>query len=207
MVSKRITSAPSCASVSPPSGAATNAEPSTTRKPSSIPIGDETAGSEFALHRRFGGHAHKNSISFDGLVNRRRGTQMASPRQAAPIKVGILNDMVLPDDLAMDVRGDMRQPFELVFDDAVTEGVLDRPVELVYREVDGLPRGTVKAVIDAYGELVDEGCLGGVRSEHLREHHPGAARRSNGGSGCLRSACAAPMSGSGSGPSRSRTAP
>ena len=33
MVSKRITSAPSCASVSPPSGAATNADPSTTRRP------------------------------------------------------------------------------------------------------------------------------------------------------------------------------
>ena len=28
------------------------------------------------------------------------------------------------------------------------------------REVEGLPRGTVKAVIDAYGELADEGCLG-----------------------------------------------
>jgi branched-chain amino acid transport system substrate-binding protein len=29
----------------------------------------------------------------------------------------------------------------------------------VFREVEGLPKGTVKAVIDAYGELVDEGCL------------------------------------------------
>ena len=33
------------------------------------------------------------------------------------------------------------------------------PVEIVFREVEGLPKGTVKAVIDAYGELVDEGCL------------------------------------------------
>ena len=32
-------------------------------------------------------------------------------------------------------------------------------MEIVYREVEGLPKGTVKAVIDAYGELVDEGCL------------------------------------------------
>src|SRR5262245_41177211 len=39
------------------------------------------------------------------------------------------------------------------------EGLIDRPVEIVFREVEGLPRGTVKAVIDAYGELVDEGCL------------------------------------------------
>ena len=37
--------------------------------------------------------------------------------------------------------------------------IIDRPVKIVYREVEGLPKGTVKAVIDAYGELVDEGCL------------------------------------------------
>jgi hypothetical protein len=37
--------------------------------------------------------------------------------------------------------------------------VIDRPVEIVYREIDGMPRGTVKAVIDTYEELVDEGCL------------------------------------------------
>jgi hypothetical protein len=30
-------------------------------------------------------------------------------------------------------------------------------VQIVFREVEGLPKGTVKAVIDAYGELVDEG--------------------------------------------------
>ena len=37
--------------------------------------------------------------------------------------------------------------------------IIDRPVEIVYREVEGLPKGTVKAVIDGYGELVEEGCL------------------------------------------------
>ena len=37
--------------------------------------------------------------------------------------------------------------------------MLDRPVEIVFREVEGLPKGSAKAVIDAYGELVDEGCL------------------------------------------------
>ena len=36
---------------------------------------------------------------------------------------------------------------------------MDRPVQMIYREVEGLPKGSVKAVIDAYGELVDEGCL------------------------------------------------
>jgi len=67
--------------------------------------------------------------------------------------------MVLPDDLPIDLRADMRQPLELVFEDGLAEGIIDRPVEIHYREVDGLPRGSVKAVIDAYGELVDEGCL------------------------------------------------
>ena len=47
----------------------------------------------------------------------------------------------------------------MVFGDALEQGLIDRPVEVVYREVEGLPKGTVKAVIDAYGELVDEGCL------------------------------------------------
>ena len=32
-------------------------------------------------------------------------------------------------------------------------------MQMVYREVEGLAQGSVKAVIDAYGELVDEGCL------------------------------------------------
>ena len=47
----------------------------------------------------------------------------------------------------------------MVFGDAFETGLIDRPVEIVYREVEGLPKGSVKAVIDAYGELVDEGCL------------------------------------------------
>src|SRR5499425_521521 len=33
------------------------------------------------------------------------------------------------------------------------------PIKIGYREVEGLPKGSVKAVIDAFGELVDEGCL------------------------------------------------
>ena len=41
----------------------------------------------------------------------------------------------------------------------VKQGMIDRPVEIVFREVEGLPKGSAKAVIDGYGELVDEGCL------------------------------------------------
>ena len=57
------------------------------------------------------------------------------------------------------MRDDLTQTFELVFEDGLKQRIIDRPVEIVFREVEGLPKGTVKAVIDAYGELVDEGCL------------------------------------------------
>src|SRR5262245_39590234 len=57
------------------------------------------------------------------------------------------------------MRDDLTRSFQLAFDEGLAQGVIDRPVEIVFREVEGLPKGTVKAVIDAYGDLVDEGCL------------------------------------------------
>jgi branched-chain amino acid transport system substrate-binding protein len=78
---------------------------------------------------------------------------------AQPIKLGYLFDFVLPEAYPKEAREDLTQPFELVFRQGLENGTIDRPVEIVFREVEGLPKGTVKAVIDAYGELVDEGCL------------------------------------------------
>ena len=78
---------------------------------------------------------------------------------AEPIKIGYLMDLILPDGLPETYRQDLFAPFDMVFGTALERGLLDRPVELVYREVEGLPKGTVKAVVDAYAELVDEGCL------------------------------------------------
>src|SRR5580704_16960884 len=78
-------------------------------------------------------------------------------------------DFKLPDGYPEDARRDLVLPFEIVFAKALREGVLDRPVELVFREVEGLPKGSVKAVIDAYGELVDEGCLA-VFGPHITEN-------------------------------------
>ena len=49
------------------------------------------------------------------------------------------------------------------------QGLIDRPIEIIYREVEGLPKGSVKAVIDAYGELVDEGCLA-VFGPHITDN-------------------------------------
>jgi branched-chain amino acid transport system substrate-binding protein len=78
---------------------------------------------------------------------------------AEPIKLGYLFDFTLPEGYPHEMRDDLTRSFELVFEEGLAAGVIDRPVEIVFREVEGLPKGTVKAVIDAYGELVDEGCL------------------------------------------------
>ena len=91
---------------------------------------------------------------------------MAGAHGAEPIKLGFLMDYAMPDS---DIRDDFVQPLELVFSEGLESGMIDRPVEIVYREVEGLPRGTVKAVIDAFGELVDEGCVA-VIGPHISDN-------------------------------------
>ena len=78
--------------------------------------------------------------------------------QAEPIKVGFLLDYV-SDSAKMDDRRLYAEPLELVFRRGYESGVIDRPVEVVYRTVQGLPRGNTKVVVDAFGELVEEGCV------------------------------------------------
>src|SRR6201992_1323286 len=84
---------------------------------------------------------------------------MSYESTAEPIKIGYLMDFKLPPGFPEELFASFTQTFELVFEEAVAQGPMDRPVQRVYREVEGLPKGSVKAVIDAYGELVDEGCL------------------------------------------------
>ena len=94
---------------------------------------------------------------------------MSYESTAEPIKLGYLMDFRLPDAYPQEGRDDLVFPFELVFRTALEQGVIDRPVEIVFREVEGLPKGTIKAVIDAYGELVDEGCLA-VFGPHITDN-------------------------------------
>ncbi len=84
---------------------------------------------------------------------------MSYESTAEPIKLGYLFDFVLPDGYPQEMRDDLTNAFDIVFEDGLQRGIIDRPVQIIFREVEGLPKGTVKAVIDAYGELVDEGCL------------------------------------------------
>jgi len=69
-------------------------------------------------------------------------------------------DFLLSDDFPQHYRDDLTIPCDMVFEKAMAEGISDRRVEVIYREVEGLPKGSVKAVIDAYQELVDEGFRG-----------------------------------------------
>jgi ABC-type branched-subunit amino acid transport system substrate-binding protein len=84
---------------------------------------------------------------------------VAYESDAEPIKMGYLFDFKLPDEFPQDARDDLRLPFELVFRQGLERGIIDRPVEIVFKEVEGLPKGSIKAVIDGYAELVDQGCL------------------------------------------------
>jgi branched-chain amino acid transport system substrate-binding protein len=112
---------------------------------------------------------------------------MSYESTAEPIKVGYLMDFKLPDLYPQEMKEDLSNPFDLVFGQALEDGLIDRPIQIVYKEVEGLPKGSVKAVIDAFGELVDEGCLACLaRTSPTIACRP--ARRSKSGSRYQRSA-------------------
>ncbi len=99
----------------------------------------------------------------------RTESDVAYESTAEPIKLGYLFDFRLPEGYPPEMRADLTRPFDLVFEQGRGQGIIDRPVEIVFREVEGLPKGSVKAVIDAYGELVDEGCLA-VFGPHITDN-------------------------------------
>jgi ABC-type branched-subunit amino acid transport system substrate-binding protein len=85
---------------------------------------------------------------------------MSVAKARSPIKVGVLFDLILPPNGYWDFKRDMLDAIRLTFDDAVARGILDRPIEIVFRECEGLPRGTVKTVIDTTRQLIEEdGCV------------------------------------------------
>jgi hypothetical protein len=88
-----------------------------------------------------------------------------------PVHVGLLLDYP-----SGGGGGDLFDALRFTLDEATESGLLDRPVELVTREVLGLPNGSFRAVHRAFLELVEEDCLvifGPYVSENavpLREH-------------------------------------
>jgi branched-chain amino acid transport system substrate-binding protein len=59
--------------------------------------------------------------------------------------------------------GPVRQLFldahQLAFDEALEDGVVDRPIELVVEQCEGLPRGSSHAVIEGWKRLADRGVV------------------------------------------------
>jgi branched-chain amino acid transport system substrate-binding protein len=74
----------------------------------------------------------------------------------APARIGLLIDY-------LDAHGgfdeNIRPSLQLVADEYVANGILERPVEFVTRAVQGLPNGSFRAVRDAFFELVEEDAL------------------------------------------------
>ena len=74
-----------------------------------------------------------------------------------PFRVGFLDEGVLPDGATFDrLFGDV---VRFRFEEALTGGEVDRPIELVVCTGRGLPHGTAKAVRDAWTALADAGVL------------------------------------------------
>jgi branched-chain amino acid transport system substrate-binding protein len=72
-------------------------------------------------------------------------------------KVGFLDEGLLRDAEAFDQR--IARVLRFRFEEALSAGEVDRPIELVVRSGRGLPHGTAKAVCDAWLGLADEGVL------------------------------------------------
>jgi len=90
--------------------------------------------------------------------------------------IGVLFDLVFPPPDHWDPQKDVIDGMTLAIDEGVDQGLLDRPIEFVRRDVNGLPRGRSKNVVDAWKELADAGAIlifGPMITENavvLREH-------------------------------------
>ena len=71
-----------------------------------------------------------------------------------PVKIGVLIDM----DLGQ-LTADLMDPIILAVEDALNEGVYDRPVEIVTVDARGLPRENYRKVRLGYQKLVEDGCV------------------------------------------------
>jgi hypothetical protein len=76
--------------------------------------------------------------------------------EITPARIGLLIDFL---DKNGSYDENILATLQLVADDYVTRGTLERPVEFVVRAVQGLPNGSFRKVRDAFHELVDEDAL------------------------------------------------
>ncbi len=91
--------------------------------------------------------------------------QARAATSAPPYRIGVIQDWALGTEAWFD-QFDMT---ELAFREATEDGILDRPVELVVREIEGPPFGPTARVVAAWKELaLEEGCLG-VIGPHITD--------------------------------------
>ncbi len=114
---------------------------------------------------------------------------MSYESTAEPIKVGYLDG--LHPAAGVSRRNCWRRSparcFDLIFEEAVEQGLMDRPVQMIYREVEGLPEGFGQGGDRRVcASLVDEGCLVVFGPEHHRQLRADA----RGDRGALQGACA-----------------
>lgn len=82
------------------------------------------------------------------------GDRAVAGDRFAPTRVGFLSDMPTGNQL-----GAYLDPVILAFEDAMNEGRLTRPVEVIASHAVGLPTGQPRTVVEAYLDLVREGCV------------------------------------------------
>ncbi len=79
-------------------------------------------------------------------------------------KVGLMADW-----RAGELMRIFRDAVTLAFEDALADGVIDRPITIVERDVDGLPTGNVHNVLQAWKELAAEGVVA-IIGPHISEN-------------------------------------
>lgn len=77
--------------------------------------------------------------------------------EVTPARIGLLIDYLKEGADSYDEN--IVPTLQLVADDYLQRGILDRPVEFIVRAVQGLPNGSFRVVRDAFHELVEEDAL------------------------------------------------
>ncbi len=75
-------------------------------------------------------------------------------RELDPVKIGFLID------LDVGVKANFVEPFQLAFEEAFEQGVVNRRIEVVVEEASSLPRRSWTIARDGLRGLIDQGCIG-----------------------------------------------
>ncbi|MGE0387548.1 MAG: ABC transporter substrate-binding protein [Gammaproteobacteria bacterium] len=79
------------------------------------------------------------------------GSRYVLTGDRTPHRIGVLQDFCL---WAPEALPDWYKAMQLAFEEAYDSGLVDRPIEMVIREVEGPPEGPYSVIVDTYRELV-----------------------------------------------------